>query len=53
MEFTQRVAIKLKIQTKDVELEGRHYQLPHDANDKYIVLYPRDILRKLPAALDW
>lgn len=53
-EFTIRVCSQLNTPLQHCVIEGTQYRLPiSPVDDTPILLVPRDIVRKLPIALDW
>lgn len=54
LEYSQRVAKNLKVNTKSVKVRNVAYNIAIDPkNRRLIVLIPKEILTPLPVALDW
>ena len=51
LEYTQNIAIKLKLQTKKFEYKNKQYEIPF-YGDAHIVFVPTEVLVKLPISLD-
>ena len=52
--YSQRVAAKLKVRTREFRNLGVMYKVPVNINDnKPVIIVPKEILRHLPIALDW
>ena len=54
LEYTQRVCRELKAKVKSFKYNDGRIELPaHPKTRAYLLIYPRDILRKLPVAFCW
>jgi len=54
LEYSQRIVTQLKLSQREYTYRGKPYKLPYDKiTDRYVILLPTDILRKLPVAHDW
>ena len=54
LQYSQRIASELQLSTQMLDFRGTSYRLPFDReNARFVILVPRDILRKLPVAHDW
>ncbi len=52
--YSQRIALELGLATKKFKFGETNYIIPFDKKmRRYVVLVPKDILRKLPVAHDW
>jgi hypothetical protein len=54
LKYTERVARSLGITVSRQEIKGVPYDLPVDeARHRYVIFFPRSVLRDLPTAMDW
>jgi hypothetical protein len=53
LEFTARVAKKLKLRSQPLLVPGGPYDVPVTRDGQWVILVPADILRSLPVAHSW